>query len=57
METNAPKTTKIEAVRGIFEALDKSIAKDGILLTHIRFKRDGQGNCTEVLLTYEEKEQ
>lgn len=49
------KETKIEAIRGVFKALDKSIAKDGILLSQVRFKRDEQGNCTEILLSYEEQ--
>ena len=33
--------TNIEAVRGIFKALDKSITKDGIFLTRVQFKRNG----------------
>lgn len=51
------KETKIEAIRGVFKALDKSIAKDGIILQQVRFKRDEQGNCTEILLSYEEQTQ
>ena len=47
--------TNIEAVRGIFKALDKSITKDGIFLTRVQFKRNGQGFLTDVLLTYEER--
>lgn len=51
------KETKIEAIRGVLKALDKSIAKDGIILQQVRFKRDEQGNCTEILLSYEEQTQ
>lgn len=51
------KETKIEAIKGVFKALDKSIAKDGILLRQVRFKRNEQGNCTEILLSYEEQTQ
>lgn len=47
--------TNIEAVRGIFKALDKSITKDGIFLTRVQFKRNGQGFLTDVLLSYEER--
>ena len=55
---DAKKTseTKIEAVRGILKALDKSFTKDGILLARVLFKRDDQGNLTELLLSYEEAE-
>lgn len=49
------KNTQIEAVRGIFKALDNSIAKDGIFLTRVLFKRDKRGNLTDVLLTYQEQ--
>lgn len=50
------KETKIEAVRGLFKALDDSITKDGIFLTRVKFKRDERGFLTDVLLTYEKQE-
>lgn len=46
---------KIEAVRGILTALDKSITEDGIFLTRVLFKRNERGFLTDVLLTYEEQ--
>lgn len=48
------KEKKIEAVRGILKALDKSISKGGILLTRVRFKREEHGSCTDILIDYEQ---
>lgn len=49
------RNEKIEAVRGVLKALDKSITKDGIFLTRVQFKRNERGFLTDVLLTYEEQ--
>ena len=47
--------TTIEAARAIFKALDKATTKREVLLTRVLFKRDEQGNLTEILMSYETK--
>lgn len=49
------KETKINAIRGLFKALYNEVAKEGFYLAQVRFKRDEYGNCTEILLSYEEQ--
>lgn len=49
------KETKINAIRGLFKALYNEAAKEGFYLSQVRFKRDEHGNCTEILLSYEEQ--
>lgn len=52
---NNQTATTIEAARAVFKALDKSITKREVLLTRVLFKRDEQGNLTEILMSYETK--
>lgn len=35
-------------------ASDRQFTQGGIRVSRVRFKRDEQGNCTEILLDYEQ---
>ena len=35
-------------------ASDRQFTKGGIRVSRVRFKRDEEGNCTEILLDYEQ---
>lgn len=56
MKKKTPKTKKVEDVRAFLSALDVHLVLGGLMIHHIRFKRDEQGYCTVILMTYEEKE-
>ncbi len=41
-------------VRSFLQASDKQFVKGGIRVSRVRFKRDKEGNCTDILLDYEQ---
>ena len=43
-----------EEVRNFLEASDRQFVKGGIRISRVRFKRDEEGNCTNILLDYEQ---
>ena len=43
-----------EEVRNFLEASDRQFVKRGIRISRVRFKRDEEGNCTDILLDYEQ---
>lgn len=44
----------VEEVRSFLSASDKQFVKGGIKVSRVRFKRDEEGNCTDILLDYEQ---
>ena len=43
-----------DEVRNFLMASDRQFTQGGIRLSRVRFKRDEQGNCTEILLDYKQ---
>ena len=43
-----------DEVRSFLSASDRQFVKGGMRITRVRFKRDEQGNCTDILLDYEQ---
>lgn len=43
-----------EEVRNFLAVSDRQFVKGGMRITRARFKRDEQGNCTDILLDYEQ---
>lgn len=41
-------------VRSFLQVSDKQFVKGGIRVSRVRFKRDEEGNCTDILLDYEQ---
>jgi hypothetical protein len=41
-------------VRSFLSASDRQFVKGGIKVSRVRFKRDEEGNCTDILLDYEQ---
>lgn len=50
------KTEKVEEIRAFLMALDVQLVSGGLMISRIRFKRDEEGNCTEVLIDYEQRD-
>lgn len=44
----------VEEVRSFLSASDRQFVKGGIRVSRVRFKRDEEGNCTDILLDYEQ---
>lgn len=44
----------VEEVRSFLSASDRQFVKGGIRVSRVRFKRDKEGNCTDILLDYEQ---
>ena len=44
----------VEEVRSFLSASDRQFVKGGIKVSRVRFKRDEEGNCTDILLDYEQ---
>lgn len=44
----------VEDVRSFLSASDRQFVKGGIRVSRVRFKRDEEGNCTDILLDYEQ---
>lgn len=43
-----------EEVRNFLAVSDRQFVKGGIRVSRVRFKRDEQGNCKDILLDYEQ---
>lgn len=43
-----------EEVRNFLAVSDRQFVKGGIRVSRVRFKRDEEGQCTEILLDYEQ---
>lgn len=43
-----------EEVRNFLAASDRQFVKGGIRISRVRFKRDEEGYCTDILLDYEQ---
>ncbi len=43
-----------DEVRDFLSDSDRQFVKGGIRVSRVRFKRDEEGNCTEILLDYEQ---
>lgn len=50
------KTEKVEEIRAFLMALDVQLVSGGLMISRIRFKRDEEGNCTGVLIDYEQRD-
>ena len=44
----------VEEVRSFLLASDRQIENGRIRVSRVRFKRDEEGNCTDILLDYEQ---
>lgn len=40
--------------RNKFNQINRQFVKGGIRVSRVRFKRDEEGNCTDILLDYEQ---
>lgn len=43
-----------DEMRSFLMASDRQFTQGGIRVSRVRFKRDEQGNCTDILLDYEQ---